>query len=370
MYCRKCGRKIPDDSEFCPYCGEKTTAIPVSNAEVSSRDDENDYGVTVEQQETDPEYEREVQKENARTGKNRDDNINNNVEYYYADKKKPGGKKAFFIFAAFAVAAVAAVVIWMFASGRIGKAAEAVTDASGEKIRQGIGTEEIDVTDADGNIVTVKTDKRLVTKESILKKYTDVMNNLKSDSPGFSVTEYQNLPSKYQHFGSVGGIVLPIIEKYATSKENAKEKNYPAGNSENLPLHSSSYGTLLTDTNKIKTAYSEVMDDGSEKLVIVLIDEENPTALSDGATTTSGTVNAVFEPYDAGQIITEISNLALSNISFNYTNCTAEVVYDPGSEHVKSIKMTMNIDASGEFTVLTVGARIVDITEYTNFIYA
>ena len=24
MFCRKCGKEIPDDSEFCPGCGEKT----------------------------------------------------------------------------------------------------------------------------------------------------------------------------------------------------------------------------------------------------------------------------------------------------------------------------------------------------------
>ena len=23
MFCRKCGKKIPDDSDFCTYCGER-----------------------------------------------------------------------------------------------------------------------------------------------------------------------------------------------------------------------------------------------------------------------------------------------------------------------------------------------------------
>ena len=26
MYCKKCGKEIPDDSAFCPYCGNVTNA--------------------------------------------------------------------------------------------------------------------------------------------------------------------------------------------------------------------------------------------------------------------------------------------------------------------------------------------------------
>ena len=28
MYCRKCGKYIPDDSNVCPYCGEEVIAGP------------------------------------------------------------------------------------------------------------------------------------------------------------------------------------------------------------------------------------------------------------------------------------------------------------------------------------------------------
>ena len=33
MYCRKCGKPIPDDSVFCPYCGTSVSAAPVEPAE-------------------------------------------------------------------------------------------------------------------------------------------------------------------------------------------------------------------------------------------------------------------------------------------------------------------------------------------------
>ena len=31
MYCQKCNKQIPDDSEFCPYCGEEILPIIESN---------------------------------------------------------------------------------------------------------------------------------------------------------------------------------------------------------------------------------------------------------------------------------------------------------------------------------------------------
>ncbi len=40
MYCQKCGKTIPDDSQFCPYCGDvpygevKKTKVRTSEVEV------------------------------------------------------------------------------------------------------------------------------------------------------------------------------------------------------------------------------------------------------------------------------------------------------------------------------------------------
>ena len=28
MFCTKCGAQIPDESEFCPYCGAKAVQVP------------------------------------------------------------------------------------------------------------------------------------------------------------------------------------------------------------------------------------------------------------------------------------------------------------------------------------------------------
>jgi hypothetical protein len=45
MFCRKCGKSIPDDSVFCPYCGEAiTTAEPEEEETEDSEANEAPYG--------------------------------------------------------------------------------------------------------------------------------------------------------------------------------------------------------------------------------------------------------------------------------------------------------------------------------------
>lgn len=246
---------------------------------------------------------------------------------------------------------------------------ETITDAEGEKIKEGNGTTEMAVIDVDGTVRTIKTDRSLLTQDKILEKYTVVMNKLKSDAPGFSFTRYQNLPTDYQNVGSAATVVLPIIEKYVTSKTASDVVTYPAGNADKLPLPYSAYGCLLTDTEKIRNAYCEVLDKDYYKIVITLTDELNPQINPAGATTSTSAITAMFDPYDAATQITAISELAFNKIDFNYTGCTATLIYNSDTDEVQSINMTMNIDITANTILGKLQARIVDISEYTNITY-
>ncbi|MBO5934605.1 MAG: zinc ribbon domain-containing protein [Clostridia bacterium] len=246
---------------------------------------------------------------------------------------------------------------------------EIITDAEGEKIKEGRGTTEMAVIDTDGTVRTIKTDRSLLTPDKILEEYTLVMNKLKNDAPGFSFTRYQNLPTDYQNVGAAATIVLPIIEKYVTSKTASETLAYPAGNSDKLPLPYSSYGCLLTDTAKIRNAYCEVLEKDVYKIVITLTDELNPQINPAGATTSTSAITAMFDPYDAATQITAISELAFNKIDFNYTGCTATLIYDCDTDKVQSINMTMNIDITANTLIGKLQARIVDICEYTDITY-
>ena len=246
---------------------------------------------------------------------------------------------------------------------------ETITDAEGEKIKEGNGTTEMAVIDADGTVRTIKTDRSLLTQDKILEKYTVVMNKLKSDAPGFSFTRYQNLPTDYQNVGSAATVILPIIEKYVTSKTASEVVTYPAGNAEKLPLPYSTYGCLLTDTEKIRNAYCEVLDKDYYKIVMTLTDELNPQINPAGATSSASAITAVFDPYDAATQITAISDIAFNKIDFNYTGCTVTLIYNSHTDEVQSINMTMNIDITANTILGKLQARIVDISEYTNITY-
>ena len=126
---------------------------------------------------------------------------------------------------------------------------------------------------------------------------------------------------------------------------------------------------MLTDSSKIKNAYCEILENGDYKLVITLCDELNPKALSAGAQTTDGVINSMFEPYSAAEKITAVAQLALSSIDFNYTDCTATLVYDNKTQQVKSINLTQNIDITADAYITQFKARIVDITDYSDFAY-
>lgn len=266
------------------------------------------------------------------------------------------------------VIAVAVLVVVLAVTGSIGST-ETVTDADGDTVRSGKGTTEMSVVDTDGTVRTITTDRSLLTYDAILAEYTEVMNKLKTDAPGFTKTQYQNLPTEYQSLGSVGNIVLPIIEKYVTSKDAADADVYSANNAQKLPLYDSEYGCLLTNTAKIKNAYCEILEDGEYSIVITLIDEVNPTSLTAGAASTEGTINSIFAPYSAAEMITSITSLTGCSMDFNYTDCTVTLVYDSDTKQVSSVNMTMNIDVTLDAIIADFNARIVDITEFTDFVY-
>lgn len=345
MICPNCNKEIDNDSRFCRHCGvefieEKETVIEVSQYEENSN----------------------ITEDPIITQHTEDTSVKNK-------KNRKTLKLQLFITLLVLIIAGSILAIVAKQTDVFGITKETVTDAEGEKIRPGRGTTEMSVMDADGTVRTIETDRSLLTADKILQEYTGVMNQLKTDSPAFSFIRYQNLPTDYQNVGAAADFVLPIIEKYVTSKTASKETSYAAGNANKLPLPDSAYGCLLTDTTAIKNTYCEVLDDETYKIVMTLNDELNPPVLTSGATSSQSAINSVFDTYDALNQITAISELAFNKIDFNYTDCTVTLIYNPDSKQVKSINMTMNIDITANTFIGDLKARIVDISEFTEITY-
>ena len=347
MICPNCKREIDDDSRFCRYCGaEFVGEEPILSIQ------------------PEPTYE---------TSQTPDATIHSAPTQGSPSGRKPKNKKtlAIQLLTTLAVLLVICGVLVTvgLSTGRLGSSGEVVTDAEGEKIRSGRGEVEMAVRDVDGSTRQITSDKSLVTPAAILKEYTSVMNRLKTDAPAFTRTRYQNLPTDKQNLGAVANIVLPIIERYVTSKDAADPVAYPAGNADKLPLANSSSGCLLTDETKLRNAYCEILEDDTYRLVLTLTDETNPTVLSPGATYSQSAVSAIFEPYNEADQISAIAGLALSSIDFTYTNCTAELIYNHKTQQVQSLRLTMYIDVTADAYITRLTAEIVDITEFTDFTY-
>ena len=339
MICPNCQKEIADDVKFCPWCGVEFL-------------DETQPVVQVQ-----PEPEPGPQPQQPAGP---------------APALGPVTKRAKWPLvvgvAVIAVALTAVVLVWGFTSGRFGKK-EYVTDALGSTVVAGRENVTISVRDTDGTVRQVKSDSSLMEYQDILNEYTAVMDGLKEAAPGFTKTRWQDLPADKQSLGGLGGLVLPIIQRHVTGKDAKEAESFPAGNADELPLLNNAHGCLLTDSTKIKNAYCEVLEDGSYKLVMTLADEADPAPLAAGADSCTGVISAVFYPFSVQNMISSVAQLALTDIRFNYTDCTATVVYDPGTKQVKRVFMTMNIDVSASSALGSIGARIVDNTEYTDFQY-
>lgn len=179
-------------------------------------------------------------------------------------------------------------------------------------------------------------------KEEILKKYTEVMDQLKAGVATYDKKEFQVLQPDYD-LGSVGNLVLPIAEGLMTSEEKAELQNRTDW--EQIPIIRNKKGCLLTDVSKIKSA-TMTESGGKTTIVIVLNDEKKPLPAAEGATSCDSAVGAMFNPLnqkDIDDIVAKFSAVVTVN-KFELTgkDCTATLVFDTASGKVESLEQIMN----------------------------
>lgn len=179
-------------------------------------------------------------------------------------------------------------------------------------------------------------------KEEILKKYTEVMDQLKGGVATYEKKEFQVLQPEYD-LGTVGNLVLPIAEGLMTGEEEAEiQKRDDAAQ---IPIIRNTKGCLLTDVSKIKSA-TMTESGGKTTIVIVLNDEKDPLPAEEGATSCNSAIGSMFNPLNQKEIddiVAKFSGVVTMN-KFQLTGkeCTATLVFDTASGKVESLEQIMN----------------------------
>ena len=210
------------------------------------------------------------------------------------------------------------------------------------------------------------------TNEEIVKKYTDLVNKMKQDQPGYTKKEYQALPEEYRNFSSVVNSVLKFGEAYMTTEDDpnslvtaTKGEVYTAEDgttmpriNHELPICNTDKGSVLTDYSCIKEASCTDNADGTRTLRFVLNDEKNPEPTPADTCVPQSFHGAVMMPASMKDINTEVDKVVsklpgvtVNNFELTYTDSSFQVTYDPTNDHVTSIVHHINVDIAANAKV-------------------
>ena len=210
-------------------------------------------------------------------------------------------------------------------------------------------------------------------KEEILKKYTEVMDQLKGGVATYDKKEFQTLADDYD-LGTVGNLVLPIAQNLMTTEDEAELQK--RDDMEQIPIVRNKKGCLLTDASKIKTA-TMTESGGKTTIVIVLNDEKSPLPAAEGATSCDSAVGSMFNPLDQKEIdniVAEFSGVVTMN-KFQLTgkDCTATLVFDTATGKVESLTQIMNyfieVDAKAVIVPVSGYATLTNKMVINNVVY-
>lgn len=214
---------------------------------------------------------------------------------------------------------------------------------------------------------------------AILTKYTEIMNQAKTDSPGFQKIEWQDIPPEKAVFeGKVFNTLLPLIGNFFKDEETARanpEAKLQGESMEWFPIYHNDKGCLLTDAGKIKSATCTELPDGNVKITIVMNDETNSEPPAAGAANCASAVGSICTPIEIATVKDTLQNdgaikLVARNIAFDliYHDCTTEVVYNPANNQLVSLDQFMHITISiTDGTVAFASAK--GTAELDNYMY-
>ena len=219
-------------------------------------------------------------------------------------------------------------------------------------------------------------DSNASSKEEILAKYNEVVQNLKDNIAEYHKKEWQRMDDDYD-MGTVGNLVMPIANNLMTSEADAEDQ--VRTDKEQIPLETNAKATIAPlSADNIKSA-TMTESGGKTTIVIVLNDEKDALPAEEGAETSPSFTGAMFNPISKSgidNIISKFTSIATINkFELTYNNCTATLVFDTESLKVDTFEQIMpvriDVDAKVKFPPISISgyATIINTTTVNQVTY-
>lgn len=229
---------------------------------------------------------------------------------------------------------------------------------------------------------TTESKESIANKKAVLNKYNDVVNYAKKiGKPAFTKVTYRTLDK------NIDAVLMCNLQsanpEYFISKENAEASPIvvPANtDTSEFLINNEKYAGMLASADAadaIESATSVKLEDGTEKITITLREEADPAVTAADAKEAASFTSAMF-PVVTGEefgnmVSAGLSIASLSSSNVTYKDCTVELIYNPVSGRIVSIKQTTSYVGSVEaqLLVLPVGSKgtVTEISEYRDFDY-
>lgn len=194
--------------------------------------------------------------------------------------------------------------------------------------------------------------------KAIIDQYTLLVNKFKQEKPAYKKKEFQALPEEFRNLGTAGNIVLDIAAGYMTTEEECEEIVRAAGAEEiknDMPIHNSEVGCLLTDYDAVAWAKCEDVGDGTKKISFSLKEEMNAEPTPGDTLVPVSVHGTVMQPLSRNDITTEVEKitskvpgLGINDFSLGYRDCEFSCIYNPETDQVLSITHHVVIDINAD----------------------
>lgn len=201
------------------------------------------------------------------------------------------------------------------------------------------------------------------TPQEIIGKYTELVNEFKTERPAYKKKEYQVLPEEYRNFSERINFLLDIAANYMVSEDECEELVRTAGSEEiimDMPIHNTQVGCVLTDYDAVSWAKCDDLGDGTYKLSFSLKEEINAEPTPADSLIPVSAHGAVMQPMAIGDLTSQIMDITdkipgitLNGFNLYYRDSEFSCIYNPETDKVQSITHHIVIDIEADIELFS-----------------